>query len=97
MSVQKHSISKRKNFPKNWIEFVATLEQAKINDTVPLVESYIKLWEEQAVIADKIQEGITDPQSTMELPQLEKLFMDMKKLMFEKQKIMLKINPPKKS
>jgi len=92
MSSHEDADAKYNAFVKRW-----EIVQAKINDTVPLVESYIKLWEEQAVIADKIQEGITDPQSTMELPQLEKLFMDMKKLMFEKQKIMLKINPPKKS
>ena len=69
---------------------------AKILEVIPLTESFIKLWEEQAKMAEKIQDGITDPHTTMELPQLEKLFMDMKTLMFEKQKIMLKINPPSK-
>ena len=78
-------------FVKRW-----EVVHAKICEVIPLTESYIKLWEKQAVMADKIQEGITDPASTMELPDLETLFMDMKKLMFEKQKIMLKINPVKK-
>ena len=53
-----------------------------------------RLWEEQGVMADRIQDGVMDPHTTMELPQLEQLFRDMKRLMYEKQKILMTINPP---
>ena len=67
---------------------------ARILEVIPLTETFIRLWEEQVVMADRIQDGVIDPHTTMELPQLEQLFRDMKKLMFEKQKIKLTINPP---
>ena len=67
---------------------------ARILEVIPLTETFIRLWEEQVVMADRIQDGVIDPHTTMELPQLEQLFRDMKRLMFEKQKIKLTINPP---
>ena len=67
---------------------------ARILEVIPLTETFIKLWEEQVVMADRIQDGVMDPHTTMELPQLEQLFRDMKRLMFEKQKILMTINPP---
>ena len=65
----------------------------KIIEVIPLIESYIGLWEKQIVIADEIQAEITNPHTKLQLPDLEKMFMDMKRLMFQKQKIMAKINP----
>ena len=67
---------------------------ARILEVILLTQSFIKLWEEQVVMADRIQDGVMDPHTTMELPQLEQLFRDMKRLMFEKQKILMTINPP---
>lgn len=91
-------MSSHENADEVYFAFVKRWEvvHAKILEVIPLTKSFIKLWEEQAVMAEKIQDGITDPHTTMELPQLEKLFMDIKTLMFEKQKIMMKINPPSK-
>ena len=65
---------------------------ARILEVIPQTETFIKLWEEQVVMADRIQDGVMDPHTTMELPQLEQLFRNMKRLMFEKQKIVLTIN-----
>ena len=52
------------------------------------------LWE-SGRWADKIQEATIEPRTETELKDLEKLFAEMKGLMFEKQKIMQKINPQK--
>ena len=65
---------------------------ARILEVIPLTETFIRLWEEQVVMENRIQDGVMDPHTTMELPQLEQLFRDMKRLMFEKQKIVLTIN-----
>ena len=74
-------------FVKRW-----EVVNAKILEVIPLMESFIELWKKQIMIADEIQAEITNPHTRLQLPDLEMMFMDMKRLMFQKQKIMTKIN-----
>ena len=93
-----HMMHSHDDADKVYAAFVKRWEvvNAAIAGWIPKIETVVTMWEKQEVIADKVEVAITDPNSGLELKDLEELFAELRNLMVEKQKIIVSLNPVSK-